>query len=40
MGKKKIFLLRNKIRHTADLVIIYPVCLKVQRAEDAKGNIP
>lgn len=38
--KKKDFVLRNKVRHTADLMIIYPACLKVQRAENAKGNIP
>lgn len=38
-GEKKDLLLRNKIRHTADLIIIYPACLKVQRAENAKGNI-
>lgn len=39
-GEKKDLFLRNKVRHSTDLIIIYLAFLKVQRAENAKGNIP
>lgn len=38
-GKKYLFL-RDRIRYTANLIIIYPACLKVQGVENAKGNTP